>query len=122
MNLDLTGKHALVCGGSQGLGFASAIELALLGANITLVSRNKEKLQAALAQLDTSKNQQHQYLIADFENLKEVKNIIQAYHTNNRVVHILINNTGGPSGGEIINASLAQFEKHFKCMYCAASS
>lgn len=70
MNLDLTGKNAFVCGGSQGLGLASAIELALLGANITLVSRNEEKLKKAILQLDTSENQQHQYVVADFENIE----------------------------------------------------
>ena len=35
MNLDLTDKYAIVCGSTQGLGFASAVELALLGANVT---------------------------------------------------------------------------------------
>ena len=48
MNLDLTNKFAIVCGSTQGLGYASAVELALLGANVTLVARNEEKLQEAL--------------------------------------------------------------------------
>ena len=48
MNLDLSGKTAIVCGSTQGLGFASAVELALLGANIYLVARNEEKLAAAV--------------------------------------------------------------------------
>jgi 3-oxoacyl-[acyl-carrier protein] reductase len=45
MNLDLTGKKAIVCGSTQGLGFASAVELALLGAEVTLMARNEEKLK-----------------------------------------------------------------------------
>lgn len=114
MNLDLTGENAFVCGGSQGLGLASAIELALLGANITLVSRNEEKLKKAILQLDTSENQQHQYVVADFENIEEVKKVVEDYHSKNSTVHVLINNTGGPSGGDIINASLQQFEKTFQ--------
>ena len=44
MNLDLTNKNALVCGASQGLGFATATELALMGANIIAVSRNENNL------------------------------------------------------------------------------
>jgi 3-oxoacyl-[acyl-carrier protein] reductase len=72
MNLNLVGKKAIVCGSTQGLGLASAIELSLLGANLTLISRNEEKLQAALTQLDTSKNQQHGYLVADFSDLNQV--------------------------------------------------
>ena len=46
MNLDLKNKNAIVCGSTQGIGEASAIELAKLGANITLIARNKSKLQA----------------------------------------------------------------------------
>ena len=57
MNLDLRGKNAVVCGSSQGLGLASAIELSKLGANVTLFSRNEKKLKAGLKQLDSSKNQ-----------------------------------------------------------------
>jgi len=56
MNLDLTGKTAFVCGSTQGIGKAVAIELALLGANITLVARNEEKLKAVLDELPCKKN------------------------------------------------------------------
>ena len=47
MNLDLTGKHALVCGGSQGIGHAAAIELAQLGADVTLLARSRECARSA---------------------------------------------------------------------------
>ncbi|MBP7535265.1 MAG: SDR family NAD(P)-dependent oxidoreductase, partial [Chitinophagales bacterium] len=40
MNINLNHKNALVCGGSQGIGKATAIELALMGANVTLFARN----------------------------------------------------------------------------------
>ncbi|MBS1626253.1 MAG: SDR family oxidoreductase [Bacteroidetes bacterium] len=114
MNLDLTGKNAFVCGGSQGLGLASAKELALLGATIILVSRSEEKLQNAIKELDTSKKQNHQYLVADFENIEIVKKSIETFLSKKITIHILINNTGGPAGGEIINATLQQFEKAFQ--------
>lgn len=55
MNLDLTNKTALVCGASQGLGYASAVDLALLGANVIVASRSEEKLKSAVEQLDKSK-------------------------------------------------------------------
>ena len=45
MNLDLTGKRAVVCGSTQGIGKASAVELALLGANVTLIARDENKLK-----------------------------------------------------------------------------
>jgi 3-oxoacyl-[acyl-carrier protein] reductase len=114
MNVNLEGKNALVGGGSQGLGLASAIELALLGANVTIVSRSEEKLQKALILLDTSKNQQHQYIVADYSDTAFLSHAFHQYFQSNPVTHILINNTGGPAGGEIINASAEQFEKAFQ--------
>ncbi|HEX6834683.1 MAG TPA: SDR family NAD(P)-dependent oxidoreductase, partial [Rudaea sp.] len=51
MDLDLSGKHALVCGGSQGIGRAAGVELARLGANVTLLARSPGPLAAALAAL-----------------------------------------------------------------------
>ena len=114
MDLNLKGKTALVCGGSQGLGLASAIELSLLGADIILVSRNKEKLQKAVAQLDISLHQHHQYLVADFSNPEEVKKMIDDYLNKNNIIHILVNNTGGPASGEIITAGISSFEKAFQ--------
>jgi 3-oxoacyl-[acyl-carrier protein] reductase len=79
MNLDLKGKTALVCGSTQGIGKASAIELALLGANVVLAARNEEKLKAALTDLDVSKGQKHNYIVADFENNNDVKSKIAEY-------------------------------------------
>ena len=42
MDLNLSGKHALVCGSSEGIGRAAAIELASLGADVTLLARREE--------------------------------------------------------------------------------
>lgn len=108
MNLDLTNKTALVCGSTQGLGYASAVELALLGCNIVLMARNEEKLKQVLATLDVSKGQKHQYLVADFEILPAVKTAIDNFVKNN-TVHILVNNTGGPPGGAALAAEPQDF-------------
>ncbi len=113
MNLDLTGKKAIVCGSTQGLGFATAIELALLGTDITLMARNEEKLQAAITKLDTSKGQKHQYIVADFQTPELVKNAITNYLSKNNSVNILINNTGGPKGGNAVHATLEEFLQAF---------
>ena len=111
MNLDLKNKNAIVCGSTQGIGEASAIELAKLGANITLIARNKSKLQDVLGSLDTSQAQKHNFLVVDFNDsvsLKEKLNkITETYH-------ILINNTGGPAAGLISEANQQLFEDAFK--------
>lgn len=118
MDLSLKDKKAIVCGSTQGIGLAVAEELALLGASCTLVARNESALQTALQRLDTSKGQAHGYLVADFNQPEELKQII-AKHVSGQPVHILINNTGGPASGPVIDAStdafLQTFNQHLIC-------
>ena len=52
MDLNLEGKRAVVCGSTQGIGKASAIELALLGASVTLIARNEKKLVAGNGRIE----------------------------------------------------------------------
>lgn len=119
MNLDLSGKNAIVCGSTQGLGFASAAELALLGANITLVARNETKLQEAVKKLDTAKGQHHDYLVADFSSAENVNRAILSFTSSGKTAEILVNNTGGPAGGTALDAKpgefAAAFESHLIC-------
>lgn len=118
MNLSLEGKFAIVCGSTQGIGLAIAEELALLGANCTLVARNEVALKEAVTKLDTQLRQQHGYLVADFSKPDEVKKVIEAQAAKN-TVHILINNTGGPAAGPVIEATeeafLNTFNQHLIC-------
>ena len=118
MNLSLEGKYAIVCGSTQGIGLAIAEELALLGANCTLVARNEEALKAAVHSLDIALRQQHNYLVADFSKPDAVKKVIDA-HVAKNLVHILINNTGGPAAGPVIEATedafLNTFNQHLIC-------
>lgn len=112
MNLDLTGKRALVCGSTQGIGRSSANELALLGASITLLARNEGKLKEVLQGLSTNQNQKHHYLVADFTEQSQLKKIINEYVINNQI-DILINNTGGPAGGQAVDAGTDEFINAF---------
>ncbi len=125
MNLSLEGKYAVVCGSTQGIGLAIAEELALLGANCTLVARNDEALKAAMHTLDTALRQQHGYLVADFSRPDEVKKIIEDHAAKNPV-HILINNTGGPAAGPVTEATeeafLNAFSQHLICNHILAKA
>ncbi|WP_018615549.1 SDR family oxidoreductase [Segetibacter koreensis] len=114
MNLDLTNKTALVCGASQGLGFATATELALLGANVIVASRNEEKLRSVVQQLDTSKGQHHTYLTIDLSEPETVRQTVSAFLAKGNVIHILINNAGGPPSGPMIDTDAAEIEKAFR--------
>jgi 3-oxoacyl-[acyl-carrier protein] reductase len=112
MNLDLTNKNALVCGSSAGIGKASAMVMASLGATITLVARNEDKLKSVLAELPTQHGQKHGYLVVDFTDPSALKEkMIEA--TKQKNYHILINNTGGPKGGPIFSAEISEFTNAF---------
>ena len=109
MNLNLKGKTAIVCGSTQGLGYASAVELALMGASVVLFARNEEKLKEVVATLSTGNEQTHSYLVADFADTAAVKSVIDHYVQTGNRAQILVNNTGGPAGGSAINAGYRIF-------------
>ncbi|MFN6380585.1 MAG: SDR family oxidoreductase [Flavobacteriales bacterium] len=112
MNLDLTRKKAVVCGSTQGIGFAAAKELASLGATVYLMARNADKLKEACAALPTPAGQQHGIIVADFAHTSEVETAIQQFAAQHDV-HILINNTGGPNPGPAIDADIEAFRIAF---------
>jgi len=113
MNLDLTGKTALVGGSTQGIGRATAMELALLGANVVLIARNEDALNATLNELSTRHGQTHRYLVADFSEPGAVQEAITQHVQQYPDVHILINNTGGPAGGPLLDAKPEEFIQTF---------
>lgn len=99
MDIDLTGKHALVCGGSQGIGRAAAIALAKLGADVTVLARSRVALEDVVAELPcTHPAQRHGYIQADVADRESLKLKVEAA-ANARAFQILVNNTGGPPGG-----------------------
>ena len=112
MDLNLEGKRAVVCGSTQGIGKAIAIEMALLGASITLVARNEVRLKSATKELQDSPSQDHNYLVADFNDPDTLKQKIVEF-TRMNVVHILVNNTGGPPGGQAVYARPDEFSRAF---------
>lgn len=112
MNLDLSGKRAIVCGSTQGIGKACAIELAGLGASVTLVARNEEKLKAIMRELKAGSTQTHDYIVADFSFPDDLKKKVNEY-VNNYPVAILVNNTGGPAAGLAIDADPDEFVNAF---------
>ncbi|SFT79344.1 3-oxoacyl-[acyl-carrier protein] reductase [Lishizhenia tianjinensis] len=113
MNLSLENKTAVVCGSTQGIGLASAKELALLGANCVLVARSEDKLKLAVAELSNNGTQNHGYMVADFSKPEELKSIIEEWAKENQA-NILVNNTGGPKGGPIHAAEISEFTNTFQ--------
>lgn len=131
MDLQLKNKNALVCGSTAGIGKATAIALSNEGVNVTLVARNENKLKEVLSEL--SPNGKHNYIVADFSNPEELGQKVASFindfplrGTKGAGFHILVNNTGGPRSGDILSATLEQFEntftQHLKCNHVLAQS
>lgn len=117
MNLDLTGKNALVGGSSKGIGKAVAFELARLGANVTLMGRDEPALMQCLIDLSFIGNgdQRHDYIAVDFSHVEKVKSALDRHiKKTNKTYHILVNNTGGPASGKIVDAKEEDFVKTFE--------
>jgi 3-oxoacyl-[acyl-carrier protein] reductase len=119
MNLDLKNKRAIVCGSTQGIGKAVAMELALLGANVTLIARNEQALKQTKSELSNNGSQLHSYICADFSEPQKLKELVEQFIQRSGFVNILVNNTGGPPAGPIVNAKvdefLSAFNNHLVC-------
>ena len=82
-------KRALVCGSSQGIGASTAIELSKKGISIILLARDENALKKIFGQLDTSLNQEHSYLVADFDEPNNLKKKIDRLIDDSSTIHIL---------------------------------
>ncbi len=119
MNLDLSGKSALVCGGSKGLGYGSAQQLAKLGCHIVLLARSKEQLKSNVLQLNKINGKDNKYICADLLDINDTISQIEDL-SSQTPIHILINNTGGPSAGRIQDATGKELSRAFN-MHIIAS-
>jgi len=111
MNLTLMHKTALVCGGSRGIGLASAQELSGLGCRCILVSRNRAHLDEALKSLPPVR-EAHTAIAADLGRDEDLDSLIQTL--GQETIHILINNSGGPAGGPVLEAEPAAYTDAFR--------
>jgi len=120
MEIKLTHKTALVCGATAGIGKECALQMALAGASVLLLARDEAKLKKTLGELSkTGDTQQHSYIVADLSKHNLLLNALENQLGKNKTIHILVNNTGGPPPGAIIEAGtddfLKTFEQHLIC-------
>ena len=115
----LAGRRALVCGSTQGIGRACAVEFARLGADVTLMARDEVALKRTCGELPDTDQRSHHHVQADFDDPEAVKKAIAGYLSEHGPVHILVNNSGGPPGGPITDAEpdafLSAFSRHLIC-------
>jgi 3-oxoacyl-[acyl-carrier protein] reductase len=113
MNIDLTNRRAIVCGSTQGIGKAVALQFASSGASVILIARNEDSLRKVLRELPATKKQNHNFIVADFSDPELLKKKMHNFISENPPVHILVNNTGGPKAGEAISADTSEFIQAF---------
>ena len=122
MEIDLTGKFALVGGSTDGIGKAIAIRLAASGASVCIMARNKSKLEKVVNELDTSRNQKHKFLEVDFSNYNLFSKSIKYFFETN-YIDILVNNTQGPDGGSALEKSIDDYQSAFDLLFkCAVKT
>ncbi|MCM4168485.1 3-oxoacyl-[acyl-carrier-protein] reductase FabG [Arenibacter antarcticus] len=116
MEISLKNKKAFVGGSSKGIGKAVAQQLAISGASVTIMARSEEKLKSIISQLPTDQGQNHQYLVVDYTDYENYKNIIGAYFITNSV-DILVNNTQGPSAGNALEKEVTDYQAAFDLLF-----
>src|ERR1700704_6996567 len=98
MDLGLQGKHAIVTGGSRGIGKAIARELAREGVDVAIVARNKADLEATASQLGGETNRRILPLVADVTSREQVDRMVAEAAEQLGAVHILVNSGSAPGG------------------------
>jgi len=101
MDLGLAGKRALITGASSGLGFATAQSLAAEGAEVTINSRSKDRLEAAASRIEKAVGRKPRILPGDLANADDVSQILAAVEGSDGLgrVDIFVLNNGGPPAG-----------------------
>ena len=98
MDLGLQGKHAIVTGGSRGIGKAIARELAREGVDVAIVARNQAALEATARELGAETNRRILPLAADVTSKEQVDRMVAEAARQLGGVHILVNSGSAPGG------------------------
>lgn len=114
MNLDLTGRRAVVGGSTRGIGLAAAEALADLGAEVVLLARDEEAMERIASELPHPRGQSHAHVQADHADASSVQAAAERVIEREGPVHILVHNTGGPPAGRAIDAAPDAYRRAFE--------
>jgi 3-oxoacyl-[acyl-carrier protein] reductase len=106
-------KTALICGGSQGIGRATALRLARAGSRVAVLARTADKLEALLPELRAAGSPEALAVCADLDDREGLDRAIAELLSRTGSVEILVHNSGGPPGGPLLNATDAALSLAF---------
>lgn len=119
--IDLSGRSALVTGGSRGIGYAIACELARRGSTVVITGRKAEPLEHAAAELRAAVPGAVVTAVAGNTGDEEHRAAAVAAAVANGGIDILVNNTGiNPTAGPLMDADLGAVRKTFDTNVVAA--
>lgn len=113
MRIDLSGKRALVCGASRGIGRATAMALAEAGAEIVAGARDRDLLGELVGSLPSAGGRRHAAMAVDFSDRRALAGAL-AEVLDRGELQIVINNSGGPPAGTACDAPPEAFEAAFR--------
>lgn len=114
MNLNLTGKRALVLAASRGLGYATALGLAREGAALVICSRDEARIRDAAETIRTATGARVEALAADVSSAAEGARLVDHAVATLGGLDIVVHNAGGPPAGEFLSITDAQWQKAFE--------
>jgi NAD(P)-dependent dehydrogenase (short-subunit alcohol dehydrogenase family) len=95
MDASMDGRVCLVTGATQGIGKITALELARMGAKVSIVARNAERGQAAAEDIGRAAGGKKVDLyLADLSIMSEVRRVADEVKAKNQRLHVLVNNAG----------------------------
>lgn len=110
---DLVGRHALVCGASSGIGRATALALATSGAEVTVLARSEKNLRTTVDELAAAGASAARFLAADHDDRAALAESVRGLLEAHGPVHILVNNSGGPLPGALMDVAEEEFHAAF---------
>lgn len=117
MDLGITGKNALICGASQGMGRAIARALAAEGANVFLCARTESTLAEAADDAHKQAKGKVEYLACDLSKEPDRKKLADTVKAKLGDVDILVHNTGGPKPSSAEATSIEQWQTGFDSLF-----
>lgn len=99
MDLGLKGKKALVAASTKGLGKATAVALALEGAEVMINGRHKQNIHDAVEEIKSKTGHTPLAIQADVTKPEDIDRIFEEVETKFGTLHILVTNAGGPPAG-----------------------